>query len=85
MNCLKRGENAGGKAVTNFSLNLQPICPEDGASFLDQSQGKMNQHRRTPPTRLRWTEALDTALKTALLLMFTTNLQEIRMGLITSE
>ena len=85
MNCLKRGENAGGKAVTNFSLNLHPICREDGASFLDQSQGKMNQHWRTPPTRLRWTEALDTALKTALLLMFTTNLQEIRMGLITSE
>ena len=85
MNCLKRGENAGGKAVANFSLNLHPICREDGASFLDQSQGKMNQHRRTPPTRLRWTEALDTALKTDLLLMFTTNLQEIRMGLITSK
>ena len=44
MNCLKRGENAGGKAVTNFSLNLHPICREDGASFLDQSQGKINQH-----------------------------------------
>ena len=64
---------------------LHPICREDGVSFLDQSQGKMNQHRRTPPTRLRWTEALDTALKTALLLIFTTNLQEIRMGLITIE
>ena len=85
MNCLKQGENAGGKAVANFSFNLHPIYRKDGASFLDQSQGKMNQHRRTPPTRLRWTEALDTALKTALLLMFTTNLQEIRMGLITIE